>query len=791
MSTKRNLRSLVALALLAGLINISPTPASALTFNERPATQWANYYAGKGVPTPVVKSSSVWKNDSGAPSNFIVNYTNFPDAAKVAFDAAVSIWAARYPSSVPITISATWAGDLGPGVLGAARPGGFFAGFAGAPDPTLWYPSALANALAGTDLDPTSEEIVARFSSTNPWYLGTDGKTPAGRYDFETAVLHELCHGLGFLSDDQYDATSGMGALSQPTPFDAFVRTQDGNRLSDIPNPSRTLGTYLTSSLTWSGALAVAANNGAQPKLYTPSTYSSGSSVSHLDEATYPSGTPNTLMTPQLEPGEAIHDPGPIATAMLQDMRTKPPTAPVTALPSAPQNVVALVGDRSALVTFDPPVDARLTQVTSYTVSVTPGGNTLSTDSSPFRVTGLQSGTTYQFSISAVNTLGSSPTALSNTVVPQSSWRAGTVDPGANPKFVAATTFRKHLTVVYADSATGTLKRSIRIGKKWTIQTIDGPGVARGSTTNNLNGALSTCVTGSGTKQILNIFYTDTVNKDLLHAAFNGKRWKFDIVDGNGPVVQEVNDPVRVRTASDVSVSNACVSTPAGLQVFYRDDSQGILLGAVQVGSTWRYELVDGDRVTNGRTIGDVGFHLAAAAIGRTVHVLYDSVLKIDPERKATVGDIREAVRSSASPSAWNYISVDSNNAIYPVSGYGLSLNVSGKKVIGAWLSATNSTLGTPVADTIDWATLNSLSPTVRRVASGHFGAPSQPLAVNSNTLLYGCQGRLCSVDLASGRQHLVSDKDATEVQSAAFATVSGKNGVLVGLNHALTFLKP
>jgi hypothetical protein len=795
MSTSRRrpilLRSVVSLALLLSVVAATSAPSSALAFAERPATQWVKYYAGKASATPLGPSRSAWKDASGAPANFIVNYTNFPQEAKAAFNAAVTIWAARYPSNVPITIDAAWAGNLGPGVLGSARPGDFFSGFSGAPDSTLWYPSALANALAGKDLDPANAEIVARFSSTNPWYLGTDGAPPAGRYDLETAVLHELGHGLGFLSSDSYDPSSGIGLLDQPTPFDAFIRTQDGRRLSDIPNPSRELGKLLTLPLTWAGSLGVAANNGVQPQLYVPSTYSDGSSISHLDEATYPSGSANTLMTPQLEPGEVIHDPGPITIGILNDLRTKPPTGPVTSLPSKPLNPVALVGERSALVTFAPPNDFRITQVTSYLITVDPGGRTLQADGSPIRVNGLTSGTTYSFLINAINSLGSGPAADTNSVTPQVAWKSTTIDSKADPNFVATTNFHKSLTAVYADALTGSLKRATLVGTKWRIETIDGPGAISGSTTHNLNGALSTCVTGTGAKQVLHIFYSDTEDKDLRHAAFDGKRWKYDIVDGNGGIVQAVADTNRIRTASAVSVSNACAATPDGLQVFYRDDTQGILLGAVLVGNTWRYELIDGDRLTDDRTTGDVAFHLAAVAVGRTVHVFYDSVLKIDRDRKPTTGDVREAVRNSISPTGWSYQSVDSSNVGYPVAGYGISLTVSGGRVMGAWLAASNSSLGTPIADTISWANLSTVNPSVHRIHGNAFGAPSQPLAFSSTTLAYGCQGRICALNLKTNRQSLVSDQDESATRSAAFATVAGRSGVLVGLRHRLAFLKP
>ena len=65
----------------------------------------------------------------------------------------------------------------------------------------------------------------------------------------------------------------------------------------------------MTSPLTWSGALATAANSGIKPKLYSPRPYEDGSSVTHLDENTFLSGTTNAVMTPVLDPGEIFRSP--------------------------------------------------------------------------------------------------------------------------------------------------------------------------------------------------------------------------------------------------------------------------------------------------------------------------------------------------------------------------------------------------------------------------------------------------------------------------------------------------
>ena len=56
--------------------------------------------------------------------------------------------------------------------------------------------------------------------------------------------------------------------------------------------------------------------------LWAPEEYDSGSSVAHLDEYAYPPGTPNALMTPSSDRGEAESSlgVGPLLLAMLEDM---------------------------------------------------------------------------------------------------------------------------------------------------------------------------------------------------------------------------------------------------------------------------------------------------------------------------------------------------------------------------------------------------------------------------------------------------------------------------------------
>ena len=242
---KRLTRGALPLLLIAGLL--TPIQAQALTpFLQREATQWGHVYAG---PTTSVKQSPRSKSANiEAKSKIVVNYKNFPDWAKRELQAAVTTWASNFQSKVTITIDATWSRGERSDVLGSARPGDYFAGFDGAPDSSLWYPSALANALAGKDLDPTKSEMIIQVNSLANWNDRNDGLLRSDEYDLQSAMLHEMGHGLGFLSTDSYyfvpTVVNGnledvaYGDLDQPTIFDAYVQVEDGRRLSDLPTPT-------------------------------------------------------------------------------------------------------------------------------------------------------------------------------------------------------------------------------------------------------------------------------------------------------------------------------------------------------------------------------------------------------------------------------------------------------------------------------------------------------------------------------------------------------------------------
>jgi hypothetical protein len=256
----------------------------------------------------------------------------------IAFQYAVDKWAAQLDSSVPIRISATFDPlDCNASLvtLGSAGPVSVFRDFDGAPQPGTFYPSALADRLAGMDLAPEEDDIEATFNSrfgttcTFPagWYYGLDGAAPGDDSDLVTVVLHELGHGMGFLT--LIDAVTGARLEQHDDIFmTLLVDDRTGKTFPEMSDPERRSASKATGHLKWEGAEVVAASDrlssgadsSGRVEMYAPPAVSDGSSVSHWSDELFP----NELMEPFFT--QPIHDIG-LAAEALDDMGWNAPIA--------------------------------------------------------------------------------------------------------------------------------------------------------------------------------------------------------------------------------------------------------------------------------------------------------------------------------------------------------------------------------------------------------------------------------------------------------------------------------
>lgn len=267
-----------------------------------------------------------------------ITYNFVPTEAQAAIEHAADIWESILVSPVPIKATVTWA-PMGGSALGITFPNGR-KDFSSAPIAQTWYATALANSIAGVELNTGENDFDIFLDSGTDWYFALDGETPNGQYDLVSAALHEMGHGLGFVGlSKKVSGIGSFGTLLQsdfaplvtsfpwpqldtlPGIFDRFLAHTVNGPLELMDNPGTALGSAMTSNqLRFNGAYAMEANGGTGPRIYSPGAFALGSSCVHFNESTFPQGNADELMTPFSASGNANHWPGPVCIGVMRDI---------------------------------------------------------------------------------------------------------------------------------------------------------------------------------------------------------------------------------------------------------------------------------------------------------------------------------------------------------------------------------------------------------------------------------------------------------------------------------------
>jgi hypothetical protein len=198
--------------------------------------------------------------------------------------------------------------NLSSSTLGEGKPAVFYRNFRGTPVNNVFYPVALAEKITGREINKSEEaDIVCSFNKTASWYFGANGQTPTSKYDFVTAVLHEIGHGLGisgFFKNDngiaQYSNSSNAPAI-----YDYYIFNRENLRIADnsiFPCPSTELTNQLTSNSLTINHITKSAQTENIP-VYAPSTWLNGVSIYHLKSTQ----SSEDFMKAYAFKGEAIH----------------------------------------------------------------------------------------------------------------------------------------------------------------------------------------------------------------------------------------------------------------------------------------------------------------------------------------------------------------------------------------------------------------------------------------------------------------------------------------------------
>lgn len=269
-----------------------------------------------------------------------------------AINYALQLWGTFVKSSVPIKVQFNWQ-TLGANVLGSAGSNNAVAIVNGS---YRVVPMALRNAKTGTDNNGATVEIVANFNKafTN-WHFGTGSTTPAGKVSFVSTVLHEIGHGMGFAGSFRANSTTapctgiaGEGCIGFPLTnnlgqivanatfdFDEYMVNSSSQNLTNatnFANPSTNLlSAVTTNNLYFNGTKAKTEygltlttarrmNGPTLVPMHAPTTFAAGSTYSHFNESTFPSGNSNAMMTPVLVGNETTLTLGPVGCGLMSDL---------------------------------------------------------------------------------------------------------------------------------------------------------------------------------------------------------------------------------------------------------------------------------------------------------------------------------------------------------------------------------------------------------------------------------------------------------------------------------------
>lgn len=172
------------------------------------------------------------------PDGFGFNDDELGPERRDALEAVLDVWGAALGNNAPVVIDASFEElrcDPNEGaVLAFAGPTTVFRDFEGA-EPDTWYPGPVAESIAGRDLSSDDgADIRVTFNSAidegclgpgTRWFYGTEGEIPAGTAPFVSVGLHELGHGLGFVSLTDAETGELFGGFP-----DIFTRTIFDNR---------------------------------------------------------------------------------------------------------------------------------------------------------------------------------------------------------------------------------------------------------------------------------------------------------------------------------------------------------------------------------------------------------------------------------------------------------------------------------------------------------------------------------------------------------------------------------
>lgn len=228
------------------------------------------------------------------------------------FQAAADYWESQLISNVTIEVQASMdelTCEPSYGILGSAGPESVYRNFTNAPRTNTWYVEALANSLKGSNTS-SNPDISTQFNSALDgstsclgglrWWLGIGSPPQENSISLYDTVLHEIGHGLGFVSLINRITGEKYHGYNDAYSYHLYDISA-GLHWRHMNDAQRVTSSTNTGNLVWAGNYASQCSNHITQgknadyiQMYAPSSYQSGSSVSHWDTTL----VPDELMEP-------------------------------------------------------------------------------------------------------------------------------------------------------------------------------------------------------------------------------------------------------------------------------------------------------------------------------------------------------------------------------------------------------------------------------------------------------------------------------------------------------------
>lgn len=228
---------------------------------------------------------SITAQTIGGAFSFTISGSTIPVGMTAALTRAGQRWTNYLNITVPVKINIILinfsAAPFSGLTLGNGRQN-----FSNAPVSNYLYPTALANQIAGTELNPGEADMDIYINLATAMHYGT-GKPNNSHEDFMTLIMHEMGHGLGFTSTGYVNSNnegsfgnvpaSALAPLTTtfpwrgqdgaPTIYDKFIIKQSHNHLIGLqPNNTVALGDSIKNNANYfDGPSFANSSNGGNP----------------------------------------------------------------------------------------------------------------------------------------------------------------------------------------------------------------------------------------------------------------------------------------------------------------------------------------------------------------------------------------------------------------------------------------------------------------------------------------------------------------------------------------------